>query len=263
MKKNTLAGFILLVSLSTGIGAQDLDQDCNPLVEPPECQRLVDAIESLDTRIGRLQERLRGASPAMKPGLLRSIDQLNSQRSALRAEVARCRSEHGATPRVLAPDVLRARFTGTATVRANLAEIPALDLDLVLEFTRNRCRVIIAYFPPVKLKPGAEVFGRLNAQVIRIGGGGTFHPVSGNMTMSISVQLESPGRHQINYRRDAVFSLSTGNSVVWGESRLNLTGSPLTEGGSITLVGTTRFYQGVLEGRSGSLVITGNITPHP
>ncbi|MCM3871824.1 MAG: hypothetical protein ND895_14170 [Pyrinomonadaceae bacterium] len=263
MIRNFLAGFILLVSLSTGIGAQDLDQDCNPLVEPPECQRLLDAIESLDTRIGRLQERLRDASPAMKPGLLRSINQLNSQRSALRAEVARCRSEHGATPRVWAPGVLRARFTGTATVRAILAEVPAVDLDLVLQFTRNRCHVIIAYFPPLKLKPEAEASGRLNAQLIRIFGGGAFHPVSGNMTMSIGVQLESPGRHRINSRVDAVFRLSTGNSVEWGESRLNLTGSPLTEGGSITLVGTAQFQRGVLEGRSGSLVITGNISPHP
>lgn len=67
-------------------------------------------------------------------------------------------------------------------------------------------------------------------------------------------------RYYVSYNQWIESSLTTGNSV---SGDINVTGSPLTEGGSITLVGTTRFPSGHLEGHSGSLVITGNISPHP
>jgi hypothetical protein len=265
MRKNILAGFILLISLSAGIQAQGLDQDCNPLPEPPECRQFVATIAALDSRIARLQQRLRDASPATKPGLLRSIDQLNSERSDAAADLARCRREHGAATRVLAPNELTARFTGTATVRttdSNAAGPFEVDLDVVLQFTRNRCRVTITSFPTLNLKTkDLPVIGRINVAVTRTGGGaGTFHPVSGAMNMSITLHFHYDT--VLLGDDDATFDLTTGNSVS-GDRRYNVTGSPLTEGGSITLVGTTRFRNGYLEGRSGSLVITANISPRP
>lgn len=265
MRKNILAGFILLMSLSAGIEAQNLDQDCNPIVMPLECRRISDSIHLLETEKAHLQAELPQANSVMKGQLVRSIRALNRRLDSAKADLARCRREHEATPRVLAPSVLRARFTGTAKVRAHLFEVPEVDLDLVLRFTRNRCRVTITSFPMVfKTRAQRWYLGLRNADVVGIDGGAvTFHPVSGNMTMSIGVALEKSEVHDSSYE---TLSLSTSHSEVWGEWgdwRVNLTGSPLAEGGSITLVGTTRFRHGFLEGRSGSLVITGNISPHP
>jgi len=187
-------------------GVRDLDQDCNPLVEPPECQRFVDAHQT--------------------------------------ADLARCRREHGATARVLAPP-LTARFTGTARVRTT-ADVEVRDVDLlVLRFTRNRCHLTITSLPTFEEQTGY--------------GEGTFHPVSGTMTMSLTLLLTF-ALPQTMSRRET-FSLTTGNSVS-GDQRFNVTGSPLTQGGSITLVGTPTFGFGRSD-YSGSVFITGNISPHP
>ena len=265
MRKSILAGFILLLGLSTGIEAQGLDQDCNPLPEPPECQRFVDAIESLDARITRLQERLKDASQAMKPDLLRSIDQLNSQRSTSTTELASCRRDHGAVPRVLAPHELTARFTGTARMRTNDSNARGpfdVGLDLVLQFTRDRCRVTITSFPKLKLETeDLPVIGHVKFDVSKTGGGaGTFHPVSGTMNLSLTLHLHY--ETLVLSDDDATFNLTTGKSVS-ADRVFNVTGSALTEGGNIRLAGTTRFRNGHLEGRSGSLIITGNISPRP
>jgi hypothetical protein len=265
MRKKILAGFILLMSVSSGIEAQGLDQDCNPLVEPRECQQFVEAITSLDTRIARFQQRLRDASPATKQDLLRTIDQLNSQRSTATAELTRCRREHGAAPRLLAPNELVARFSGTATVRTtdNNADGPFdVDLELVLRFTRDRCWVTITSFPSIKFKTkDLPVIGRINVAVTKTdGGNGSFHPVSG--AMSIPITLHFHYDTVLLGDDDAAFGLTTGRSIS-RNGVFNVTGSPLTPDGTISLTGTTRFRNGYLSDKEGSLVITANISPRP
>lgn len=265
MRKHILAEVILLLILSAGVQAQGVDQDCNRLPEPPECQRLVAVIQSLDDRIANLQHRLRDASPAAKPGLIRSIDQLNSQRSATVADLARCRRDHGAAPRVLAADELTARFTGTARMRTNDANARGpfdVSLDLVLRFSRDRCQVTITNFPSLKLETAdLPVIGRIKVSVTRAGGGrGSFHPVSGAMNIPISLHFHY--ETVLVSDDEATFDLTTGNSI--SRDRIfNVTGTPLAGGGAIRLVGTTRFRDGYLEGRSGSLVVTGSISPQP
>ena len=76
-----------MLSLSTSIWAQDLDQDCNRIALPPECERLVGPVTNLNNRIAHLQERLKNASPAMKAGLIRNIEQLNTELNASKAEL--------------------------------------------------------------------------------------------------------------------------------------------------------------------------------
>jgi hypothetical protein len=265
MKKNILAGIILLVSLNFAIRAQTRNQDCYPLSIPAACERLVGPIDELNRRISNLQERLRHASPATKAALLRNINQLVTQRDAAQGELARCRREHGALPRQLAPDELTARFTGTAslqTTNSNAAGPFDVALDLNLRFSRDRCTVTITRFPKLKIRTkDLPLVGKILVEVTKTGGGmGIFHPVSGNLTLPITLHLhyDTP----LITDDDATFSLTTGRSIS-PDRNYSIVGSPLDGGGGIVLVGTTTFRHGYLSGSEGSLGITANISPRP
>lgn len=265
MKKNIVAGFILLMIFSAGVHAQDLDQDCNPLALPPECERLLAPIAELENRITHLQQRLRNASPAVKANLLKSIEDLNSQLRAAKAELTQCKREHGATPRESAPSELSSSFIGRATVQTTDSNAPgpfAVDFNVDLRFSRNRCRVTITRFPSLKLKTkDLPVIGRIAVTVTKSGGGsGTFHPISG--TMNIPITLHFHYDTALLGDDDATFGLTTGRSASRNGAFV-VTGSPLTADGTINLTGTTRFRNGYLEGKEGSLVITANISPRP
>ena len=88
---------IALISIPTfafGIHGQQLDEDCNPLAVPTECQQFADSVRRLEDEISELQERLRTAG-AQKGQLLAAIRRLNSQRDSASADLARCRTDHG------------------------------------------------------------------------------------------------------------------------------------------------------------------------
>ena len=259
MSKNIFVGFVLLLSLSAGVAAQGVDQDCNPLPEPADCQQFVNAMEALDRRIERLQERSKGASPAAKPALLRSIDRLQTERSSVHTDLVACRREHGAPQRVLAANELTARFVGTARMRTSDRDDPgpfAVNINLLVRFSRDRCHVSITSFPELNLPTP-----RVNVVVTRQGNDvGTFHPVSGIMRLPITLHFhyENP----LVSDDDATFNLTTRNSVS-PDQQFNVTGSPLSAGGNIVLVGTTTFRDGHFDGKTGSLIVTANISPHP
>jgi hypothetical protein len=263
MRKNILAGFILLISLSTGLKAQGLDQDCNPIAIPPECAQLVGPITDLENRIVHLQDRLRNASPATKPSLIRNIEQLNTQLNTARAELTRCKREHGATPRVLAPAELTSSLSGKATLRTTDRDARGpftVDFDVDIRFTRSRCGITITRFPSIKLKtdniPG---LGRVAVTVSKTGGGsGTFHPVSGNMNIQIRLHFHY-GTFLVS-DDDATFNLTTGTVPTdVGEA----TGAPLDADNKIALVGTATFHNGYLDGKLGGLSVKATISPRP
>lgn len=265
MRRNIVIAFILIVVSSFGIQAQQLDQDCNPIAVPAECRELSDSVHALEDRIARLQQRLKSASPAVKQQLLRTISDLNSQRDAAQADLTRCIRDHGATPRELAPSEVTSTFTGSATVRttdSNASGPFDVDLNIDLRFSRDRCHITITRFPSLKLKTkDLPVIGRINVTVTKTGGGsGSFHPVSG--TMNIPITLHFHYDTALLGDDDATFSLTTGRSVS-RTSAFDITGSPLNAGGNITLTGTTRFRNGYLSGKDGSLLITATILPLP
>lgn len=263
--RQILIAFITVLAVSFVTRAQQLDQDCNPIAVPAECREFADSVHTLDDRIARMQQRLNSASPAAKQQLLRTIGDLNSQRDAAQADLARCIREHGATPRELAASELNSTFTGSATVRttdSNAAGPFDVDLNIDLRFSRDRCHVTITRFPSLKLKTkDLPVIGRINVTVSQTGGGsGSFHPVSG--TMNIPITLHFHYDTALLGDDDATFSLTTGRSVSRSRA-FDITGSPLTAGGNITLTGTTRFRNGYLSGKEGSLFITATISPRP
>lgn len=265
MRRNILIGVISIVASSFSSHAQQLDQDCNHIAAPAECRELSESGHALEDRIARLQQRLKGASPAVKQQLLRTISGLNSQRDAANADLSSCIREHGATPRELAPSELTSTFTGSATVRttdSNASGPFDVDLNIDLRFSRDRCHITITRFPSLKLKTkDLPVIGRINVTVTQTGGGsGSFHPVSG--TMNIPITLHFHYDTALLSDDDATFSLTTGRSVS-RSAAFDITGSPLTAGGNVTLTGTTRFRNGYLSGKEGSLLITATISPRP
>jgi hypothetical protein len=59
------------------------------------CDDLVSAVTAIESRIDRIQERLQGVSPSMKPELLRQIRNLQSQLEEKRNELRCCRQRNG------------------------------------------------------------------------------------------------------------------------------------------------------------------------
>lgn len=265
MKKNILAAFILLISLSGGIEAQRFDQDCNPLAIPAACREISDSITRIEARITATQERLNGASPNQKPALLRTIARYNDELAAAKADLKHCMIDHGATPRELAAAELTSNLSGTATLRTTDSEARGpfeVDFDVDIRFTRNRCGVTITRFPSIKLKtddiPG---LGKVSVTVSRTGGGtGSFHPVSGAMNIPITLHFHY-GTILVS-DDDVTFTLTTG-SVPSGDGERAATGSPLSADDRITLVGSATFRNGYLDGKLGGLLIRATISPHP
>lgn len=265
MKRNILIALILIGASFIAIRAQGIDEDCSPIPIPAECAEFSETIRSLDTRIAALQRRLDSASPAAKEDLLRTINRFNSQRDAAQRDLTRCIRDAGIRQRQLAPSELTSRFVGTATLQTtdnNAAGPFVVDLDIDLSFSRNRCRVTITRFPSLKLKTrDLPVIGRVNVTVSKTGGGsGSFHPVSGRMSIPITLNFHYDTA--LIGDDDATFNLTTGRSVS-RSSAFDITGSALTARGNIILTGITRFRNGYLSGKDGSLLITATISPHP
>lgn len=277
MKRTILAKLVLMTIFVLGVNAQEfdvsVDQDCNPLVVPPKCQairqKIKAAIERMDSNISQFEKRLKDAGPDMKAQLIRIIRGLRERREQqlkeFETEYKNCLSDAGATPRQLAANELTSSFTGTAVLTINDENTPdpfSVPIDIDLRFTRSRCGVTITRFPKLTLRTKSlPVIGRITVEVTKSGGGaGVFHPVSG--TMSIPITLHIHYDTALLSDDDATFNLTTGNSVS-RSGTYNVTGAPLSRGGSITLVGTTRFQNGYLERKEGSLVIAASISPHP
>lgn len=266
MKRIILAGFVLVTTLTFGIQAQRLDQDCNPIAFPRECQRFADSVASLERRIANMQARMNRAGGALKADLIRTIARLNSQLDAAKADLKRCVIDSGETPRELAPAELTSNFTGTATLRTTDRGDAAgpfdVDFDVDIRFTRNRCFVTITRFPTITLKiKDLDVVGSRTVTVTQTQSFlGTFHPVSGTMGIFITLHFHY-GTVLVN-DDDATFYLTTDHSLS-GDGTFDVTGSPLNADNRIRLVATTRFRNGYLDRKYGSLVIRANVTPRP
>ena len=266
MRTIIIVGFILMATVSWNVRAQNLDQDCNPIVVPAECAQLSESIRSLETRIARLQQRLNSASPAAKADMLATIRRLNSELDTAKTELRSCLRDHGATPRESAANELTSGVTGRATLETTNDSAPGPhnvdDLDLELRFSRNRCHVTVTRFPSISIMTDRiRGVGRIRVTITRTGGGtGSFHPVSGRMNIAITLHFhyDTP----LVADDDANFSLSTDGSITRNNAAL-LTGSPLDADGNIRFVGSGKFRNGFLGGSNGTLVIRATMSPRP
>ncbi len=276
MKRYLFLLSVLLASLASGAG-QDVDQNCVPIGLPSQCQQIANSLSAreagYDERINALQELLRGASTNAKADLIRRIRAVERQRAQdteirrLTRELATCRQQFDTTPRrQLAPSTLSAVFRGTATVTTTRSEARGpftQNLNLGLLFSRNRCTVSITSFPPISFTTTVPLAGQITITVTQTGGGtGNFFPISGQITMPITLFFDYGTILAGN--DTATLSLTTGNSIS-ARGTFNLAGVALpTAGGTtvegpVTLVGTTVFQNGFLGGQEGGFTVTGNI----
>lgn len=264
MRTIIIVGFILMATVSWNVRAQNLDQDCNPIVVPAECAQLSESIRSLETRIARLQQRLDSASPAAKADMLATIRRLNSELDTAKTELRSCLRDHGATPRESAANELTSGVTGTATLETTNDSAPGPhnvdDLDLDLRFSRTRCRVTVTRFPRMRVTTEGTS-QPITVTITQTGGGtGSFHPVSGRMNLTIRLHFHYS--HPLVADDDANFSLSTDGSITRNDGRV-VSGSPLNADGNIRLVGSGKFRNGFLGGSDGTMVIRATISPRP
>jgi hypothetical protein len=85
----TAAALAVVISVLAAIGGMGAQNNTE------ECQTLASAVASLESRISSFQERLRGASPAGKAGLLRTIKNLQCQLGAKKNDLRCCRQRNG------------------------------------------------------------------------------------------------------------------------------------------------------------------------
>jgi hypothetical protein len=266
MKKILIAFIPLLVSTFI-TQAQNLDQDCNPIGVPAECQRIADRIHSLEVQIDEFQAELREANSAAKGRLVSNIRDLNSRLDTARADLRRCKLEHGPPRAAVHASELTVNVVGKGILETTNDNAPGpyeVDLDLSVRFSRNRCSFIVTRFPTITTKTaeiGFPLNRRVTVEITQDGSGtGGFHPVSGRMSLTIKLIF----KYKTGYADpdDATFHLSTEDSV----TRINgtvETGSVLEGDGDIKLVGSGRFLHGFLAGATGKLVITARLSPHP
>ncbi len=282
--RKATALLFLISSMFLGAQAQDLDQDCRPIPPPTQCQQIVAEIEEredfFDREINRLTEQ-RARNEAERKRIMAQINDLKRRRAReiarLRNELHQCQQQNNTVPRRQeSASTLDAILSGRVRARTSNGLVPgpfSESVSVGLQFSRNRCTVTITNFPPIVFDtPIGDV------EVTQIGGGtGRFFPVSGQMTMPISLKADIP----IFADSEASAPLTT-ESTTSASGTFSLTGSRLTitTGGSLEtcgttvngtmidcpliLVGTTVFDGGILGGDEGSIRITGNIRiPQP
>jgi hypothetical protein len=121
-----------------------------------------------------------------------------------------------------------------------------------LVFDAARTLVGITSFPPIATQPFGTPFGDNVTTVTKTGGGfGSF--ANGNIVMPLTLHFDqSLDLPFFDEDSDLTVGLST-----------NPPGSPVDGSGGVTLAGSGVFQQGFLGGATGTLSITGTISPVP
>lgn len=264
--RKIVSALIAILSLSLVLAAQQLDRDCDPVGVPAACDEQSRAVQALEERLARLQQRLRNASPAAKPQLLRTISQLNAELDTAKAALTRCIRENAPTGPNLQAATLTVHVVGTAsleTTNSNARGPFVVDLDIDVRFSRNRCEIVITRFPTIETKTDriALLGRRVTIEITQNRAGtGVFHPISRRMSMIMNLNF----KYRTGYADpdDATFHLSTEDRVTHRDGTIE-TGSALDSDGKIKLVGSGKFLHGFLAGSTGRLVVSATLSPLP
>jgi hypothetical protein len=220
---------------------------------PPQCVELANAIESLVQERRDLQEELQSAAPGQKPGLVAQIRALNRQIAAASDALADCIANSPPPPPP--PPPLAATFTGTATITTTNSSAPGpftAAVQLGLLFDGNRTSVLITSFPPIATQPFSTPFGNNVTTVTKTGGGlGSY--ANGSIVMPLTLHFDQSLDLPF-FEEDSDLSLGVST---------NPPGSPVAANGGVTLAGSGVFQRGFLGGATGTLSISGTISPAP
>jgi hypothetical protein len=217
----------------------------------PECKELADMIEALEQERSDLQQELQSAAPGQKAGLVAQIKALNRQIAAAHDQLVDCLGPPPPPP----PPPLLATFTGTATITTTNGSAPGpftAGVQLGLLFDAARTSVLITSFPLIATQPFSTPFGDNVTTVSKTGGGfGSY--ANGNIVMPLTLHFDQSLDLPV-FEEDSDLTLGVST---------NPPGSPVDATGGVTLAGSGVFQRGFLGGATGTLSISGTISPVP
>jgi hypothetical protein len=268
MIKRILAGLVLLIGLSTGIEAQVanqvMDRDCVPVMVPLECRSLSQSMARLEAALEQLRESASNSRSDVADQLQFRIERLQARRDSQRSSLRQCLLDHGITPRELAAEKQTATLVGRATIRAINRGAPRFvegEFQVDLIFSRDRCEFSVLRFPTTRIK--TDAIPNVGSIVITVdmiqGGRGRFFPLSGRMSLPISVHIDY-GTARFNDEKVTLY-LTTGNVRSSGGEWV-ASGSPVGEDNRVTFVGTTSLNNPFLRGDEVGVTVRGNIFFH-
>ncbi len=163
---------------------------------------------------------------------------------------------------------LKATFTGAFLVKTTNARARGPfkgPHSIGCSFSADRTHLTITRFPPISVGPiRVPVFGVDTVTATRMGGGtGSFTSGTGAMSMRIVLLFHHSLLIRL-YPLDSTLSLlmDTGTHIS-SSGALRASGSPMDAQGMVTFAGVGVFSRGYLAGDEASIVLAGQIAPHP
>jgi hypothetical protein len=152
-----------------------------------------------------------------------------------------------------------ARLRGTATITTNDPSLPGpivTDVTMPLSFSEDRTLASIAGFPGIQFRSDSVT----TTVTLTAGGEGPFDTAAGSMDLPATLHFA----HDVPVGdSDAEFTFTTGRSTS-PTGALSVAGAPLNrETKALTLVGTSTFNGGRLDGTDCALVIAGKLSELP
>jgi hypothetical protein len=216
---------------------------------PPKCQVVQEEIKNKIAERADLQEQLSEAAPGKKPSIAKEIKKIDAEIAAKQSNFDKCMIDEGGLP-----DLLSTLKKGEFTLTINNPNIPEpiiANISAILRFNKfDHKTVTVLQLNPNPLSLEANTpFGKNTANVTLNFGNGKFDPVSKNLELDISFNVDNS-------------IIIAGDSQLAAKVSTKL-GSPLSNTGAIELKGSGQFTGGFLNNSTAALGIKGQISPLP
>lgn len=221
-----------------------------PIHVPGACQGIQTELNSLISERNDLQSQLKMAAPGEKSGLAGQVKALIPKITAKQKELDNCAKTNGGLPDA------NTNFKGNATMTTNNSNLtgPFVQGVNISAFYPHwlHDQIRITNFPAVKVGPFSTPAGN-NTTTVTLIDNGNGPVVKATGEMEITVKLHFHHSLAIVADSDLLITVSTETAG----------GSRLKANGSATLVGTSTFQGGYLNGNTCKLVITGTFSQLP
>lgn len=207
------------------------------------CQSIATQIKSLEAQKKNASKNLKETKSSYYTEEVKDTqNQINAKKQQLKAcMVSKCSGK---------PD-LTATFTGKATVttsNSNASGPFKQNVSASVTFYKWDHTHFSLTLSPIKVGPFDTPAGS-NTTTVTGWGTGVVNLGTGAMTVTLDLHFH----HSSNVAGDSDMTITLSTS----------SGSPLNDGGKVTLKGTGKFKDGYLGGDSCTMTISGTIAPHP
>jgi hypothetical protein len=229
---------------------------------PAACQTAAREVETIQSQLQALQDELANAVGSKKVPVDQQVH-LAIAHLALAQNALNSCVEQAHIPLPLAATFTGAFLVKTTNARARGPFKGALTMGC--SFSADRTQVTLTRFPPISVGPiRVPVFGVDTVTATRTGGGsGSSTSSTGAMSMRIVLLFH----HSLTirfYPLDSTLSLLMNTGTHTSPSgALRASGSPMDAQGKVTFAGVGVFSGGYLAGDEASIVLAGQIAPHP